>query len=304
MLGRPGLIPDDMPVVVGFLGDLDSISHEDRAAFRVLGAVPAIGPEGSMRYVKWIYQRRTAVEVIAARPTRDELSRDGSARSGVPTAPTPAWTRQERFLRDCGIAVPRSVVVDRVGWRQALELLRFPLVAKALPEDVAHKTDAGLVELGIADVAALERAVTRLLSHPEHPLDRVLVQEMARPGVETLVAVHANPDFGPVLTVGMGGTLVELIAEAAHISIPCSDDEIWAALGTTRLHRLLADGPRGSGAMDLDAFVHMLQQLADGYLALTDPPGELELNPVVVHENGCGVTVLDILVVDGDARDA
>jgi hypothetical protein len=113
-------------------------------------------------------------------------------------------------------------------------------------------------------------------------------------GYEALVTVREDADFGPVLTFGTGGHLVELVNDVVHLSIPCSATEIWEALGRTRLSRILS-GLRGRPAGDAQAFVTALLSFSRAYLSLPVRPAEIELNPLLVLPEGDGVIALDVL---------
>jgi acetyl-CoA synthetase len=109
-----------------------------------------------------------------------------------------------------------------------------------------------------------------------------------------LASVRDDPDFGPVLTVGAGGSLVELLNDVAHVVIPCGEPDLREALLRTRFGALLS-GVRGRPPGDVDALVGALASLSRTYLALADPPRELEVNPLVVLASGEGVLALDVL---------
>lgn len=194
-------------------------------------------------------------------------------------------------LAAAGISVPRgrradspadaAVAVNEVGGRAVL---------KAVVPGIVHKTEAGGVALGVGtdDAAA---AYERLLDLGGD----VLVEEMVSGGVEALVGIATSP-LGPVLTVGVGGTLTEVVDDVALRLLSLSPPTDWteqvdAMVDETRLGRLLA-GARGSGPYDRPALVDAVVALR--YAVRQWQPGfELDLNPVAVLPAGQGVCVLD-----------
>ena len=167
------------------------------------------------------------------------------------------------------------------------------LVLKAVSPAAPHKTEAGGVALGVmpAGAAAAFEQVTASVRAYAHARERapdlrgVLVMPMLeRPVAEVLVGVRRDPSFGPVLTVGVGGTLTELIADVALRVLPVDESDVEAMLEETRLGRLLA-GWRGAAAADRGALVRLILAFADA--ARTYPAlAELEANPVFAGVDG------------------
>jgi acyl-CoA synthetase (NDP forming) len=167
--------------------------------------------------------------------------------------------------------------------------------------DILHKTEAGAVALGIAGEAAVRAAYQRVLAaaaaaHPQARIDGVLVQQMAPPGVEMILGITRDPDFGPLLMVGLGGIHVEVLRDVAFAPVPIAEEEALALLGTLRGAALL-DGVRGGPPADRRALARLMAQLscfAADHAALIE---EIDLNPVIVHPQGQGLSVVDTLIV-------
>lgn len=278
------------PVMVSFLGE--EVDQELRSTLLARGILVASGPDVAVRYLDWLYQAarlKSRAQERGGLPsveqdlglTRDELSR---------------WGGQTAFLDACGVPVPGWDVVEPDAAVDSLETtLEFPVAVKAMPEDVQHKTELGLVRLNVGDLAALRDTVHELRAAAE-PGTRLLVQEMVQDGFEVVVTLRDDPDFGPVVAVGPGGTLVELLNEITHIKIPCAAADIAEALTQTRLAALLG-GFRGSRPKDAEALLGAIKGLATGYLALKDRPNEIEINPLLVRDRGDGASAVDILVL-------
>jgi acetate---CoA ligase (ADP-forming) len=208
---------------------------------------------------------------------------------------TPPATLDERSLKSwlsvLGIQSPRSVVVD--GRPPSINQFNRPLVVKGLTQLVAHKTEEGLVELGLYDDGQLQDAVARVrdrLRRVDPEAGSVLVEEMVTDGIEVFLGCVRDPILGPVVAVGAGGILVEFLKDSVVLIPPFTRMEAEIELGRTRVWHLLA-GFRGR-TYDREALldaVEVLGQLAQGVAELQS----LEINPLFVLPRG---------VLAGDAK--
>ncbi len=163
------------------------------------------------------------------------------------------------LLARFGIGVPEGRrVADVAEAEAAAEQLGYPLVVKALVPGLAHKTDRGAVKLGIRDKVELQSAVRELQQlFPGAPL---LVEQMAKPGVELIAGLTNDEHFGPCLMIGMGGVLTEVFQDVQFLLLPATRADIHAALG-----RLKGTGYcrlSGSAAVDIERVVDALQGFA------------------------------------------
>jgi succinyl-CoA synthetase beta subunit len=166
---------------------------------------------------------------------------------------------------------------------------------KALPEDSDHKTELGLLALNVADAAGVEREALRIRQAMGKPRAGVLVQEMAAPGVEVVLAAVRNPDFGPVLAIGLGGIATELFKDVAWLALPTHRDAVRDALAGLRLSTVLR-GFRGKPAADVDALVEAAVRFGDTFVATQPPAAEIEVNPLIVQPAGRGIVAVDALI--------
>ncbi|MFF7058080.1 acetate--CoA ligase family protein [Achromobacter spanius] len=206
------------------------------------------------------------------------------------------------LLREAGLPIPEGLVVTSAehAAREA-ERLGFPVVMKVVSAQIAHKTEAGGVKLGIASTgaareayAAIHAAVAR--HSPGAIIDGILVERMLPPGGrEVLVGVHSDAAFGLVLTFGLGGIFVETIRDVAHRMLPLSRDDARALLRELRYAEVL-DGVRGEAPADLAALEALILQVSDFAWSHRDALQEMELNPVWVGAEGQGVMPLDALI--------
>jgi acyl-CoA synthetase (NDP forming) len=213
--------------------------------------------------------------MIAAKPTS----------SGIEARERPARDDQtvldeaegKRLLRAHGVPVPEGAVCTSAGAAVvAAADIGGPIAVKAL--GTAHKTDHDAIHLDPTDVHA---AAAELLDR----FPAVLVERLVPDGiVELLVGVRADPVFGPVLNLGVGGVLTELVRDVAHLLLPVDPAEIRRALLGLRCAPLLT-GYRGAPAVDLDAAVAVVERVA-ALVPATPEVVELEINPLILTRDG------------------
>jgi acyl-CoA synthetase (NDP forming) len=212
----------------------------------------------------------------------------------------PEW-RGKQVLAAAGIAIPRGGLATTVD--QAVEIaerIGFPVVMKAQAAALAHKTEAGGVLLDIPDAASVSRAWQTLYDNvrsaqPELHLDGMLVESMAPRGLELVIGARRDPEWGPIVLIGLGGILVEALQDVRLIAPEASEEEIVAELGKLKTAKLL-HGFRNMPPADVRAAARATQAI--GRLMLTEPEiDEIDVNPLMVHPRGEGATALDALIV-------
>jgi acyl-CoA synthetase (NDP forming) len=162
-----------------------------------------------------------------------------------------------------------------------------PVALKVVADGVLHKAAAGGIRLGLDSADEVRRAAADLATLFGPRLRGYLVQPMAPEGAELLVGVAGDPVFGPLVTVGLGGTATDLVADRAHRLVPLSDTDADDMLGAFHAGALLFD-PHRSQPLDRRAVVDVI--VRTGRLADELPEvAELDLNPVVVGADGCVV---------------
>ena len=286
---RTGLLAEvaattSLPVVVSFLGD--TLPVQERVPLHAAGIACARDPAEAARYLGWLYRTRD----IAARPAFAPHVEASPVRAPA------TWSETVDYLRDCGVAVPASVVVaGGDDGREACKGLRFPVAVKALPEDCDHKTELGVVMLGIGSVDAGVEAVSEVRRRLRRPDAGVLVQEMVADGVEVLLSALRNPDFGAVLALGSGGTAVELHRDVAYLALPTDAARVHRALARLKLATLLR-GFRGRPAADADALVEAAVRFGARFTQVAGEIAEMEVNPLFVLPGNAGVVAVDTLV--------
>lgn len=207
----------------------------------------------------------------------------------------------KQILSRAGIALPPQRLVTRPEELDAAAAaLGFPLALKIQSPDIPHKTEADGVRLGIGDGAALRAAHDSLIAaarrhRPKARLQGVLLQPMARRGVEVIIGTFRDAVFGPLVMVGAGGVTAELFQDTAYRLAPVDRAEALEMLRELRIGTVLA-GFRGAPPADIEALALLVVQLSHFAAAHADLVQEVELNPVIVHPAGEGCTILDALL--------
>jgi acetate---CoA ligase (ADP-forming) len=209
--------------------------------------------------------------------------------------------RAKQLLAGLGLNIPpgRLVVSLEDAFTAAAEL-GFPLALKAQSSRLNHKSEAGAVTLDIRDAASLRSAWATMqerlsAGHPDVPLDGMLLERMAGAGIEIIIGARNEAGWGPVILVGLGGILTELLQDVVFIPAGVGRPDIEGALRSLKGARLF-DGYRGAPPADLDAAITVVEILS-AFLLQHPEIVEVDLNPVRVHARGFGTTVLDALFV-------
>ena len=205
------------------------------------------------------------------------------------------------LVHAAGIIVPRNIVVapdDHDAIVAAGEKLGFPLVLKAVAPGIVHKTEAGAVMVNLTSSPALSdaiRSMKRMVqAHaPNTQIHAFLIEKMLPLGLELLIGVLRDRQFGPSVSVGLGGVWVEAIKDAAFGILPMSHEEMSGMIAQTRAGMFLR-GFRGTPPFDEEA-VHLIITNLSKLLNDHQEIRELELNPVRVYEHGAAA--LDARVI-------
>ncbi|MEQ1773893.1 MAG: acetate--CoA ligase family protein [Burkholderiales bacterium] len=167
--------------------------------------------------------------------------------------------------------------------------------------DIAHKTEAGGVRLGVEGRQAVTEGFDAIINAakqyaPQARINGVLVQEMARPGVEMMLGVIMDPVFGPIIVAGLGGIHVEVLRDIAYRAAPVSPKQANDMLNELRGVKLLA-GVRGMTARDRDAIVDAIVRLSWFAQDFRHQISEMDINPLMAYAEGEGARILDALMV-------
>jgi acyl-CoA synthetase (NDP forming) len=177
----------------------------------------------------------------------------------------------------------------------------YPCVLKVSSVDISHKSDAGGVKVGLADEQQVAEAYDAIMSscrakHPDAVIEGVTVQDMAPPGLEVIVGVATDPQFGHVVMFGLGGVWVEVLEDVSFRLVPLTKDDARSAVAEIRAARLL-EGFRGSAPVDKAALEDILLRVSD-FVAKTPEVREMDLNPVFAYRDGA--VAVDARVILGE----
>ncbi len=255
-------------------------------AGKVMGVLRRFGawrskPEGILVTALDGIDRKAAQNILAEtknQPTLGEAhTRPLLAAYGIPIVPG-EWVQNEE---------------DAV---QTAEKFGYPAALKIVSPDLLHKSEVGGIRLNLMGAASVKAAYGEMLSkiqkeHPQARLEGMLVERMAPKGHEMIVGMRRDATFGPLVMFGLGGIYVELLTEVAFRIAPLTRQQALDMVNSTRAGKLLA-GLRGQPEADIEAVIDCILRL--GQLALDFPEiSEIEINPLLVYENGKGVLALD-----------
>jgi acyl-CoA synthetase (NDP forming) len=229
----------------------------------------------------------TSVDEARRKRVEERLASAGAVLCEYETAP---------LLEEYGIrlAPSRLAASAREAIAAAAALGGGPVALKVQSPQIPHKTEAGGVALGVQGAEAIEHAYEDVLVGARRvrgaEIRGVLVQAMARPGVEMLLGIHRDATFGPMLTVALGGIYVEALHDAALAPVPLSREDAGELLATLRARALLETS-------DTEALIALMVALARFAADHGERIESLDLNPVIVHPASGGVSAVDALII-------
>ena len=200
-----------------------------------------------------------------------------------------------------GIRSPREgVAKDAAEAARLAADIGFPVAVKVVSPDILHKTEVGGVALRLADLDAVESVVNRMAQTipqhlPDARIDGYLVSEMVTGGVECILGISQDEAFGPVVTFGLGGTMVELLKDTVCALAPVSVEQAHAMIGKVRTAALLT-GYRGGPRHDIEALAQAISGLSVLAAQHEGVITTIEINPLVVQPDRGGVIALDAVI--------
>jgi acetyl coenzyme A synthetase (ADP forming)-like protein len=294
----------DKPILTCFMGEermaaaIDSLTaHEipnypfpKRAAqvFRAMADYQEIRARSIPQFVNF------EVDLAATQDVIDKVRAEGRVTIGDAEA--------RQILKAYDLAIPRSELAETTD--RAIEVAReigYPVVLKIASPDILHKTDVGGVKVGLQNGEDVRDAFELVMYRgkrylPEARLWGCLVQKMVPPGgIEVLIGMNRDPQFGPLVTFGLGGIFVETLRDVSFRIAPFSPQEAGTMLDEIRAHALF-DGVRGQPPADKKALIDALlrvSQLAQDFPEIA----ELDINPLIVYPQGQGVISVDMRLV-------
>jgi len=204
------------------------------------------------------------------------------------------------LLKDIGIATNEAeIVTSKDEAVSASAKMGYPVVLKVVSKDILHKTDVGGVKLGLGSGDEVAGAYDEIMSlvkqrAPEAVIDGISVQPMARPGVEVIIGMFKDNQFGPVVMFGIGGELVEVYKDVSFGIVPIPKRYAKQMIKDIKGYPLL-DGYRGRDPVDITILEDMLLKVSD--FARDNPDvKEVDINPVIAYaDNAIAVDARVIL---------
>ena len=258
------------------------------------GIVPLQGSEEMLLAVRGAAAYGARIKRLAGKHVDEIALPTPPVHGGVVTVLDEANAKQ--ILAAAGLRVPAGQIVNPNDAVAAANELGYPVVLKVVDAQMLHKSDAGGVALGLHDEASVGRALNDMRAVLTATPRRVLVEQMVGDVVaELIVGVTFDPSFGHALVIGAGGVFVELIRDSQTLLLPTSREDIELAVERLSIVALL-NGFRGKPAGDKKAAIDAIEVIARYALEEREHLVELDVNPLLVLEEGKGVVVADALI--------
>lgn len=208
--------------------------------------------------------------------------------------------KSKELLEIYGIRVTRERLATTAAAAAAVAAeLGFPVAMKVESPDIPHKTEAGVIRLNLKTAEGVCQAFDAIMENaarvaPPARINGVLIQQMISPGAEMMVGVRVDPLFGPLLLVGLGGVMVELMKDTALQLAPVSLDEAKSLLSSLKGQKVL-DGFRGGASIDRSVLADTIARISELADDLASELSEVDVNPLIC--SGASIIAVDALVV-------
>ncbi|MBU2536924.1 MAG: acetate--CoA ligase family protein [Proteobacteria bacterium] len=289
----------DKPVVVAFMGGTDVMPGRDELVAAGLPDYPS--PERAVAALKALVEyaawRRRPPRMVARFPVnRRRVERIITRRLRTSRLQI-GEVKAKSILQAYGFQIPQGYLATNVG--EAMEIaerIGYPVAMKIVSPDIIHKSDLGGVRLNVTSSESVADAYDLMMLRisqraPDAWIEGIYVEKMLDRGLEVIIGMNRDPQFGPMLMFGLGGIFVEVMKDVTFYLAPITNDEAIQMLMATRSYEILK-GKRGHKGVDLAGIANGLQRISQ---LTTDFPqiGELDINPFIVGEPGTEPVVAD-----------
>jgi len=292
------------PVILALLGDEVALPAQVTDAVRGAGIPLFRSPERGLRALANVTAHgRNRARLLARLDAHPRVEPAAPALPGAGVLPEHAG---KAYLAGLGVPVPRGGLARDPDEAQAIAARTgYPVALKLQAAALPHKSDAGGVILDVGDGAALAAAWRRLhdavrRQRPDIAIDGVLVEAMAKPGLDMIVGARRDPDWGPVVVIGLGGIWAEALADILVLPPDLDREELADELKKLKAAPLL-DGSRGTAPRDVAALLDIVTLIGSVVRARLEI-AEIEINPLRLFERGAGALALDALIVTQQAN--
>ncbi|MHC4568037.1 MAG: acetate--CoA ligase family protein, partial [Planctomycetota bacterium] len=245
-------------------------------------------------YVRWRSRPKRIVELFPVNRRKAETTIEKNVRHSTCQMGEVA---SKEILQAYGFKVPKaSVATSSEQAASIAQKLGFPVVLKIWSPEIVHKTDVGGVKLGLETPEQVRDAFDLMMyriprQRPDVEVLGVLVQEMVKGGKEVILGMKREPQVGPLMMFGMGGTMVEVLKDVSFYLAPLTAEEALQMLASTKTYQMLT-GVRGQEGVDTGIIAEALQRLSQ--LATEFPQiREVDINPYVVGPKGTAAIAVD-----------
>jgi acyl-CoA synthetase (NDP forming) len=251
----------------------------------------AIGALSALNRFREVFAAPAPAPVQLAAAARLELPADGKLNEAEAKA----------LLTKAGVRSPREALAKTPAEAAAAAAkIGFPVAVKVVSPDILHKTEYGGVALGLRSEADVSAAVARMQETissrlPDARIDGYLISEMVTGGAECILGVTSDPTFGPVITFGLGGVMVELIKDTVCRLAPVSESDAMTMITQLKTSPLLS-GYRGGPRHDLEALARAIAGVSEFAARHADQIATIEVNPLIVLPGDGGVVALDAVI--------
>ncbi len=210
----------------------------------------------------------------------------------------------KELLKQAGVnIIDTKLATSREGAIAISQQLGFPVVLKIASPDIVHKSDAGGVKLGLKTPNQVGKAYDQILraasqKNPQARIDGVSVQKMAKPGVEVIIGMSKDAQFGPVLMFGLGGLWVEILKDVSFRIVPLTKRDAEEMIGEIKGYPLLT-GYRGQEPVDVSKLEDFLLKVSD-FVELNPVVKELDLNPIFAYSDGAVAVDARVVIEDSE----
>jgi len=210
----------------------------------------------------------------------------------------------KELLKQAGISVvDTKLAPSKEAAITISQQLGLPVVLKIASADVVHKSDAGGVKLGLSTATQVGKAYDDIMKsikkhYPKAKIEGVSVQKMARPGVEVIIGISKDAQFGPVLMFGLGGVLVEILKDVSFRIVPLVPRDAKEMIREIKGYPLL-EGYRGSEPVDVANLEKMIIKVSD-FIEQNPEVAELDLNPIFAYSDGAVAVDARVILENGN----
>jgi acetate---CoA ligase (ADP-forming) len=304
----PGAGGADVPYACGMARVCVDASTRTNKRFVFFNNMSGTGPNEEVQAIlkpvgiPYLSGMRTALAAIGhalEKPPRRPVIDAPAACSGWNRPLPESDLARLRMLAAAGIPMAEcQVISSQKSAVQTAERMGYPLVLKGCAPNISHKSDLGLVRVGLRnpkEICAAYSEIAAVLAHEaaDRPGAEIYLQKMAKPGIELIIGVRNEPSFGSFIVAGLGGVFVELLNNVALRLGPVDINEARLMLSETPAARVLS-GVRGQSPFDIEAAADAIAALSRLGAATVGRFASIEINPLIVHQ--IGATGVDVLI--------